>query len=592
MRMLAQPKSFSLAALIMVSACTTPQYSSAPSLVKPQNDPQISNLTPITPTSPNNPDPSKQDYPVRPFATQTLYKLLVAELAGIRGNLDLALDIYVEQAHITRDPNVTARAVRTATFLKNNSVLPKLSKLWVDIEPDNTDAHKLAFFFQARNGNITAAFEHCVFLLGHGDGELLVALPGYTNNLSTEKLTLLLDNYNQLATKYPNNRSVLLGKIRLEARVGDIEKALATGNKLLELEPENENARLAIAQLLYKYNKKDSAMAILNSGIARSPQNKNLRLQLIRFVAESDIVSARLQLKQLSANNENDFDLEFSLALLNKQLGMTDEANQIFNKMIVRGKRVDEAHFQLGLIADEEDNGEAALSHYAMVGEGKYWLASISRVAQLLTEKGDVTEARFYLHRLRLEHPRDVISLYRMESELLITVEHYLGAHNVLSEGLEQYPENFDLLYTRSLVSEKLNDITSMEQDLRRILAQDKNNASALNALGYSLANYTDRYGEALELIRQALAIEPGDPAIIDSLGWALYRVGDNKAAVLRLREALAALPDPEVAAHLGEVLWVTGSRKEALNIWREALQRDPESKHLLDTLDRFEVKL
>jgi tetratricopeptide (TPR) repeat protein len=590
MRMQAHLKSSCLVALTLVSACAMQQSSPDLDVGKPDVQSQSNNSEQLAQHNTNDSVTLKSDYPVRSFPTQTFYELLVAEVAGTRGDLKLALDKYVEQAHITRDPNVTERAVRTATFLKNNQVLRELSELWVAVDPDSIDAHKLGFFFQAREGNIETAFEHCVFLLDQGDGELLVALPGYTDNFSTEELTALLDSYVLLENKYPDNRSVLLGKIRLEARSGDIDKALLTGNILLALEPDNENARLAIAQLLYKYNRKDNAMTILNSGIARSPENKNLQLQLIRFIAESDVGSAREQLQQLSANHKEDLDLEFSLALLNKQLGMTVEASEIFEKMITRGQRVDEARFQLGVIADEEGDIGEALAHYVLVGEGKYWLASTGRVVQLMAKKGNITEARLYLHRLRIDHPDNEIALYRIESELLIRVEHFLGAHTVLTEGLEEHPDNFDLLYTRSLVSEKLNDITSMEQDLRHILRKDANNASALNALGYSLANYTDRYSEALELIEQALAIQPNDPAIIDSLGWALYRTGDNEKAVLRLREAMAAMPDPEVAAHLGEVLWVSGLKDEALNIWREALLRDPDSKHLLDTLDRFEV--
>jgi tetratricopeptide (TPR) repeat protein len=540
----------------------------------------------------SEPGLAAQDYPVRSFPTQTFYELLVAEFAGVRGHIPLAVDKYVEQAAITRDPNVVKRAVRTASYGKNKAVLKELSYLWVEVEPNSDEARKRAFVFLASDGDIDTAFEYASILLDRADGEPLVALPEFTEKIDTEKRELLLKKYNALEQTRPLDRNILLGKMRLEAQQGYLEHALTTSKILLKLEPGNENARLAIAQLLYSHKQPKKAIAILNEGIERDPQNKKLHLQLIRFIAQTDVAAAQQKMTRLAEIYNDDADLKFSLGLLNKQLGLRDEARQVFQSMISKNRRVADAHFQLALIAEQDEQTDKAISHYAMVGEGKSLLPAIARMTQLMSESGQMTDARLYLHRLRLERPNMVVALYRLESELLMGQERYDSAYSLLTDGLEQHPENFDLLYTRSLVSEKLNDIVSVEQDLRAILDQDINNVSALNALGYSLANHTDRYQEALSLVRQALAINPNDPAIIDSLGWVLYRLGNNEEALTHLRQAMSNIPDPEVAAHLGEVLWVSGAKEEALGIWRRAFENDPDSRYLLDTLNRFEVRL
>ena len=92
--------------------------------------------------------------------------------------------------------------------------------------------------------------------------------------------------------------------------------------------------------------------------------------------------------------------------------------------------------------------------------------------------------------------------------------------------------------------------------------------ANAMNALGYTLADRTDHKAEALALIQKALTLKPGEPAIIDSLGWVQYRLGNLDEALEQLRRAYDKQPDAEIAAHLGEVLWVSGQKDEARRVW------------------------
>lgn len=537
-------------------------------------------------------DATEQDYPVRPFSTQTFYELLVAEFAGVRGDLNIALSIYIDQAQTTRDPNVVERAAQTASYLNDKTALEALSKLWVEIDPDNREAHKLAFYFRSRNGDIDAAYRSALYLFEQGHGDAIMSLPIFTEKSPAALQAQLLDKYTELERSHPANRDILLGKIQLEGQQGDISASLKTGKKLLRLDPDNEYARLAIAQLLYKQNQREQAIKTLNQGIRLNPDSKKLQLQLIRFIADTDLAEAQKKMAQLAADHEDDFDLQYSLGLLNKQQGLREDAQAIYRKMISQNRRVADAHYQLAVMAEEENRHAEAMAHYLMVGEGSNLLPAAARMTQIMSANNKLAEARLYLHRLRLEHPKLTVPLYRMESELLMTMNRYESALLLLSESLEQNPDNFDLLYTRSLVSEKLNDIASMERDLRAILRQDANNASALNALGYSLANHTNRLEEALVYIRQALAISPDDPAIIDSLGWVLYRQGNSEQALIHLRQALATMPDPEVAAHLGEVLWMSGETEEATRVWRSAIERDPDNRYLLDTLSRLKVKL
>jgi tetratricopeptide (TPR) repeat protein len=178
--------------------------------------------------------------------------------------------------------------------------------------------------------------------------------------------------------------------------------------------------------------------------------------------------------------------------------------------------------------------------------------------------------------------------LYLIESEAWASRGQTERAWQVIGQALQQFPDDTNLLYTRAMLAEKRGDLGGLERDLRNIITREPDNATALNALGYTLADRTTRYAEAKQLVELAHQINPEDPAILDSLGWVNYRLGNLDDAERYLRQALAKFPDHEVAAHLGEVLWARGKQSEARGIWGDALAQQPDSPILRDTLRRL----
>jgi Flp pilus assembly protein TadD len=130
-----------------------------------------------------------------------------------------------------------------------------------------------------------------------------------------------------------------------------------------------------------------------------------------------------------------------------------------------------------------------------------------------------------------------------------------------------------------------------MEAQLRHVIELKPDHHHAYNALGYSFADRNLRLPEAKQLIERALKLAPGEPFIVDSLGWVEFRLGNLPEAAKLLRRALAGRPDAEIAAHLGEVLWASGAQDEARRVFADAAQRDPANEALRETLDRLKVK-
>jgi tetratricopeptide (TPR) repeat protein len=315
-----------------------------------------------------------------------------------------------------------------------------------------------------------------------------------------------------------------------------------------------------------------------------------LRMQYARLLTRTDLAEAERQFSILLEQEPEDADLLFSLALIQRERANLDGARNNLERLLELNLRTDEAQYYLGKTAEDQKRWDDALTHYMQVQPGRDFGSATDRIARLLLASGRSAELAAWFDHLRLRYPKLSERLFAMEAEKFIGGNHLAEAMSLLARALKEFPNSIPLLYSRSMLNEQLGNLEPAEEDLRTIITLDPENSTALNALGYTLANRTNRYAEAAELITRALALDPQQPAIMDSMGWVNYRLGDYEAALKYLRQAYAAFPDPEVAAHLGEVLWNSGDPEAALAVWNQALTNSPEHSILLETMHRFGV--
>lgn len=244
----------------------------------------------------------------------------------------------------------------------------------------------------------------------------------------------------------------------------------------------------------------------------------------------------------------------------------------------------------MGIIAEEEDEVDNALLYYRQVAPGSDFLRARLRAARMLIDDDRLLDARAFLRIERLRHEARFSELVALEVELLGEAGLEAEADALLNRELSRTPNDETLLYLRGMRAWERGDIEAMERDLGRIIEANPDSATALNALGYTLAdlNVEDRLEEARELIERAHALEPGNPAIMDSLGWVYYRLGDPERALPWLERAYAGMPDQEIAAHLAEVLWVLERHDDARRVVEQALQRFDEHPLIDELLERI----
>ncbi len=521
---------------------------------------------------------------------EILYQLLVAETALQRGHYAMGMVQYYRLAQKTRDPRLAAKATRIAVFVRDRQAALQAAQLWVEIDPVNLMARQAVSAAYIRNGNPDAALEHLEYVLAQEDdgterGFMLVA-----SLLSREQdLQSALKVMEHLVESREQSDAAWYAYAQLALRAKMVEKADAGVKRSLHLKPENTNAVLLQARIMRLKGDKEAAVDYLGQQVKSFPAETVLRLTYARQLVDvRDYEAAYTQYKIVIKQTPDDVDVLFALGLLALQLGEQESAYEYLSQANETGRRVDDARFYLGQLEELRENLDAAMVHYSFVERGDNLVESRVRQAMIAAQLGDVDKARDYLHSLHLTAPAQRQRIFLIEGEILRNAERHQEEMVLYNHALSEMAGSVPLLYARALAAERLNQLDVTERDLKQILDADADNIDALNALGYTLADRTDRYQEAYAYIKRALELRPNDNAILDSMGWVLYRLGQYNEAIKMLRKSLEISLDPEVAAHLGEVLWVNGEREDAREIWTQALEISPGDKRLLNIMEQF----
>lgn len=534
---------------------------------------------------------ARLDLPEGEFPPQVLYQLLVAELAGQRGQMDVAVANYLAAAKESRDPKIAERAARVAAYSQALRAALDASLLWVKLAPENPDARQMVASLLLAFGRAPEAVHHYEqFIVLSADkpdhGFMLIAAQLAHDKNAIAALSVM----DKLIEKRGDDPYAWLAYGQLTLRQAKLDVALESVDKALALKGSWAPAVVLRARVLSLQGDKEGAIAYLEQELSGELENNvAVGLSHARLLAETkQLEKARDEFERLAKQAPRNADVNYAAGVLALQLKDLDKAEQRLKQVLNLGQRRLEANYYLGRIYEEKGEPKVALGHYFAVRHGEYYLGAQSRAASLLADQGELDRAREHLHSLRLANQEERVRIYLVEAELLRKAERFGEAFDFLTEKLEEIPDDTTLRYTRALIAEKLDKLELAENDLRAIIEREPSNAQALNALGYTLADRTDRYQEAMEYIQRALKVEPEDAAIIDSMGWVQYRMGNYAKAVELLRRAIKLIKDPEIAAHLGEVLWDMGNKKGALEVWEESLQQHPKHKVLLDVMRRF----
>lgn len=521
-----------------------------------------------------------------------LYDILLGEIAGRRGNFEVSVLSLTRAAQKSRDPRLAERATKAAMYAKKYSIGLKAAKLWADISPDDMEAREsLAAMYLYHNEPVKAElnFEKVVKIAAERDelGDTYLGIAGLISQQRNR--TAALEIMQTLAEIYPRNPEGQYAVAHLALRSGNIDAAEKASTRALQLRPDWDDAALLKGKVLITANGGERIGKFYEHYISRYPESYRVRLNYARYLVDlRRWEKARGQFREVVRLRPNDRETIYALGLLSLQTGHLDDADKRFRRVVQLNPRHEQARLYLGEVAEKRKRLDEAVTWYGGVTTPPHRFEAQLRLAIVLAKQGKMEQARKHLAETKPRGEDEIVQRALAEEQILREAGKYQEAMNMLTVVLKELPNNKDLLYSRALLAEKLGDMKMQERDLRRILKADPKNAHALNALGYSLADHTNRHEEAMSLIRRALEVRPNDAYILDSMGWVHYRMGNLDEAIRYLKKALDIRSDPEISAHLGEVLWVKGDREGAETVWRRALKATPDSEPLLTVIKKF----
>lgn len=551
-------------------------------------------------SSPTQPGSGDSEVRIEPPSQQALQPssqaqvhILAGELAAARDQPEQAAQQFLLALEQAPDAALAGRATALALSARNAELSEAAARRWLELEPGSMEAREIIARMSLTHGALAEAYTQSLAIVeGHAggpeEGFRQVAL---LLSQSTEDADAALSLMSQLLAKYPSlsGAHYATGLVALRFERNDL--AEKESREAQRLDPSSKEAGLLLAGVLVRKDSIPQADTVVAELVRKSPKEaEDLRMAYVKLLLDAGKTQpAAAQLRRIVEANPKNAGAQFALGLVALSNNDAAEARKRFEAVKNDPERGSDARYQLGRMAEIEHHYEEALKYYESINSGSQMIDAAVRRAAVLAQLGRIGDARSLLGQLRQHFPPLGPRLYAAEGEILSAAGQYKEAIALYDRALAETPGDPDLLYGRSLAHEELGHIDLAAADLRSILAEDANDPRSLNALGYMLAEHTQEYQEAEKLISRALALTPEDPAVIDSMGWVRFKLGQPAEARTLLEKAYAKMKDPEIAAHLGEVLWHIGDREQARKVWSEALTEEPDNAGLKATIERLD---
>ncbi len=518
-----------------------------------------------------------------------VYKYLLGEIAGQRGEIILASQLFLDLAKQTRDARLAERAARSAAFAQQQGIALQAATLWAELDPDSLEAQQASSQLLIASGNLKQAKPHIEKLLAKEDTRAngFLYLPSL---LATQKdKTEVLDAVTAFAKPYPNlpEAHFAVAQAAWAADKPDVARSsLDAANKL---RPGWELAAQMQGQMLLKESP-DKTIAFYQDFLNKHPKANDVRMAYAKLlVSQKKYSLAKPEFVKLVETSNGSPEVSAVVGILSLESNDYLMADKYFQQAISLGfKTPDQLHLYLGRSAEGQKDDAKALSWYDKIQSGDHYLDGRLSAAHVVARTKSLDVAIKLLDDIEDLTPEQQMLVIQTEAGMLNQAKREQEAFDLLQKATQNWPNAVEIIYDFSMAAERVGKLDVMEAELRKAIKLKPDFAAAYNALGYSFADRNIKLQEAKNLIETALQLQPGDHYMLDSLGWVHYRLGNLEKAAENLRKAYEVQADPEIAAHLGEVLWKQGKEEEAKKIWSSALREHPENAVLLATAKKF----
>jgi tetratricopeptide (TPR) repeat protein len=529
--------------------------------------------------------PSGQPLPEDPNAL-----VLGAEIALKRGQYREAAMAYVRAAAATSDEEISKQATSVAYEHQQWTLVEQAAKRWLELNETSEEARRYAAWAALHMYRIDAAAEHLSILLEtafiNPRAGFLQLLPYISDQSTPAAATAVLQ---RLVAKYPDMTEAHYAVAQAAVQSDNFTLALEHARKARELGAYWAPAGLLLARVQMLRGESDAALKTAAEVIQQDGQDSYRLEHALMLMQAGKEEEGRKELSALTTSESSGPFAERALADIDFQLGNRDAAAQRFSNLVSNGRFVFESLFYLGAIAEARSAWDDALQLYGRVLSGEFAMAAQTRAARIKVQhRGGLAAGLKHLEDFATGKAQYRVDAITGRSTLLANSGDAAGALALLDGALKEYPDSVELRFARVFQLEASDDVDEAVDELRKLVEERPGDPAATNALGYTLVDRTRQHREGLKLIEQALSETPDSGAVLDSMGWALHRVGRHEDALTYLERAQRRINDPEVDLHLGEVLLALDRKDQAREVWVKAVERYPDNAELKQRLQKL----
>lgn len=515
--------------------------------------------------------------------------VLGAEMALQRGQYLEASQAYLRAAQAANDEELAEQATRVAHEHRQWSVVQAAAERWLELNHTDEEARRFAAFAALHLYRIDTAAEHLSTLLEtafiNPQAGFLALLPQLSEEGSSSGVTAVLK---QLVVKYPDVTEAHYALAQAAVQSENLKLAMEHARKARELGPYWSPAGLLLARVQMLTGDSEGALATAKQVLDQDNQDSHRLEYALMLMQAGKEEQGRKELNALATSESTGTVVERALADIDFQLGNRDAAAQRFSNLVASGRFVYESLFYLGAIAEGRQAWDDASQIYSRVTGGEFAVAAQTRLARIKIKQQGLEAGLKHLEEFGATRPQYRIETITARATLMSSNGDTAGALALLDTALKAYPDAVELRFARIFQLESADKVDECISELRKLVADRPNDPAATNALGYTLVDRTRHHKEGLQLIEQALAETPDSGAVLDSMGWALFRVGRHQDALGYLEQAKRRISDPEVDLHLGEVLLALDRKNDARDLWQKASERYPENDEIKQRLQKL----
>ena len=522
-------------------------------------------------------------------------------MAGQGSVCALAYQTYMSMAQKTKDPRLAQRAFEIADNVHAYKEARDATQLWMQLAPESTSAQGSDVLVRLRLGEQTQELQ-----------KIIVELIKKTTD-STKRENFLYqviiqtdigskDAQKTLSFLAPSlelveqQNQVALALAKLSRQAGQFEQAQHYARRAYQDLPDNTSAMLEYADTQTKSDIQ-KAIATIEAFIAKHPQDIEAHLGLAKAYAKAKLGQKSLnEIRFVEKAQPNNPGVIFTLAGIADNIGQRAETQRLlekFEKLAQNQKgyesKLPQTYLALGISAYRQKQYDQAIEKFQKIAKDSdlYIQAKLLEAHCLAATEQGKTAIKLLG---KLDAGKRQFEVLETQAKIADQLKQYKESYRYLKKALAMKPDDAALLYRTAIAAEKLGRIQEAEKWLEQGIEQYPEKPDFYNALGYLWTDKNKNLDKAKRLLDKALRMAPNDAAILDSMGWLLFKKKNFVEAEKYLLKASTKSSDKEILLHLAELYHAQGKTEKTMEILRTLMPLYPKDEMIEQFMNRLHL--